>query len=97
MHPAVRLVCLLQGLTYCHLLQTAATTTGDQLEQTDQEQETSSNENNTSSLRLDKAKPEPMSEEAKKRRRQEINRESARRVRKRKSMEHATLQQQVGP
>ena len=37
----------------------------------------------------------PLSEEAKKKRRQEINRESARRVRKRKTEAHVQLQEEV--
>ena len=38
---------------------------------------------------------QPLSEEAKKKRRQEINRESARRVRKRKTEAHVQLQEEV--
>ena len=49
----------------------------------------------TSGLLNDKLQ-QPLSEEAKKKRRQEINRESARRVRKRKTEAHVQLQEEVG-
>lgn len=47
------------------------------------------------SLLADQLQQQPMSEEAKKKRRQEINRESARRVRKRKTEAHVQLQEEV--
>lgn len=59
------------------------------------ERETSSTDvNATGNTTSDKGQ-QPMSEDAKKRRRQEINRESARRVRKRKTEAHVQLQEEV--
>ena len=61
----------------------------------DEDQDTSSNQAVTTSSPTCQSGGTPLSPEAKRKRRQEINRESARRVRKRKSEAYKKLQEEV--